>query len=163
MGTMKISSTFCCFFLLLTAVKAQPRQGQLAADIALPSVSGDTIRLSSLKGKVVLLDFWASWCGPCRSANKDFTKLYPKYKEKGFEIFSVSLDSDKGEWMTAIKKDKINWVQVNDNAGRESATAVNWFIDALPTSFLIDKEGRLIAMDLEGKELEKALKQLIDK
>ena len=160
---MKISSTFCCFFLLLTAVKAQPRQGQLAADIALPSVSGDTIRLSSLKGKVVLLDFWASWCGPCRTANKGLIKLYPKFKDKGFEIFSVSLDNDKEDWIKAIKKDKVTWSQVIDPGGWETPTAVNWRIDALPTSFLIDKEGRLVAMDLEGKDLEKALKELIDK
>ena len=160
---MKILSTLFCFFLLINTVAAQPRQGQLAAEIALPSVAGDTIRLSSLKGKVVLLDFWASWCGPCRTANKGLIKLYPKFKDKGFEIFSVSLDNDKEDWIKAIKKDKVTWFQVIDPGGWETPTAVNWRIDALPTSFLIDKEGRLVAMDLEGKDLEKALKELIDK
>lgn len=157
----KILFLFLFSSLFNLAVKAQPRQGQLAAEIALPTVSGDTIRLSSLKGKVVLLDFWASWCGPCRIANKGLTKLYPKYKAKGFEIFSVSLDDDKEHWMKAIKKDKISWLQVNDGGGWEAPTAANWLINAIPTSFLIDKEGRLIAMDLEGKDLEKALKDML--
>lgn len=144
-------------------VDAQPRQGQPAAEIALPSVSGDTIRLSSLKGKVVLLDFWASWCGPCRSSNKELTRLYPKYKNKGFEILGVSLDDEGSKWKNAIAKDKITWLQVNEPGGWLAKTALNWNISAIPTSFLIDKEGKLLAMDLTGKELEKALKYLIDK
>jgi peroxiredoxin len=158
------------FILLVTffslqsySSNAQPKQGQLAADIALPSVEGDTLRLSSLKGKVVLLDFWASWCGPCRVSNKSLVKLYSKYKKSGFEILGVSLDDDKGKWENAIKKDNITWLQVNDGGGWEAQTAIKWQIDAIPTSFLIDKEGRLLAMNLEGKELEKALKYLLDK
>ena len=151
------------FSLQSYSSKAQPKQGQLAADIALPSVGGDTLRLSSLKGKVVLLDFWASWCGPCRVSNKSLVKLYSKYKKSGFEILGVSLDDDKGKWENAIKKDNITWLQVNDGGGWEAQTAIKWQIDAIPTSFLIDKEGRLLAMNLEGKELEKALKYLLDK
>ncbi len=147
----------------IAQVKAQIRQGYDAPDIALPTVNGDSIRLSSLRGKVVLLDFWASWCGPCRSSNKQLTKIYPKYKAKGFEIFSVSLDEDKEKWKAAIKKDKINWLQVNDDGGKWNAqTAINWNIEAIPTSYLIDKNGKLVAMDLEGKELEKALKDLLE-
>ena len=149
-------------FLASSQVKAQIRQGYDAPDIALPTVSGDSIRLSSLKGKVVLLDFWASWCGPCRSSNKLLTKIYPKYKAKGFEIFGVSLDDDKDKWTNAIKKDKISWLQVNDGGGWNAQTAIQWGINAIPTSYLIDKNGRLVAMDLEGKELEKALKDLLE-
>ena len=155
--------TVLLWFLFLNDVIAQPRQGQQATEIALPSVDGDTLLLSSLKGKVVLLDFWASWCGPCRSSNRELKKLYPKYKNKGFEILGVSLDDELAKWKTAIAKDKITWLQVNEPGGWEAKTAIRWNISAIPTSFLIDKEGKLVAMDLTGKELEKALKYLIDK
>ena len=149
--------------LLLTAGNAfsQPRYGNEAPEIALPSLAGDTIRLSSLKGKVVLLDFWASWCGPCRVANRGLVKLYPKFRDKGFEILSVSLDESSKDWKKAIKKDKISWLQVIDDRGWEALTARNWSIMALPTSYLIDENGKLIAMDLEGKELEKVLTSLL--
>lgn len=148
---------------IVTAAIAQPKQGKLAEEIALPSVNGDTIKLSSLKGKVVLLDFWASWCGPCRASNRTLGKLYPKFKDKGFEILGVSLDADPVDWKKAVNKDKIKWLQVIDSGGWEAPTAITWNISALPTSYLIDKEGKLIAMDLEGSELEKALKYLLEK
>lgn len=141
---------------------AQIKQGYKAPDVALPTATGDTIRLSSLKGKVVLLDFWASWCGPCRVSNKGLVKLYPKYKDKGFEILGVSLDEDQSDWQKAVKKDKISWLQVIDNGGWDSKTVNQWHISAIPTSYLINKEGVLVAMDLEGKELEKALNQLLN-
>jgi peroxiredoxin len=147
--------------LSLSQVKAQIKQGYDAPDIALPSANGDTIRLSSLKGKVVLLDFWASWCGPCRNSNKELTKLYPKYKAKGFEIFGVSIDADRDNWVKAIRKDKINWLQVNDPGDWSAKIVAQWGLYGIPTSYLIDKDGKLIAMDLEGKELEKALKKFL--
>lgn len=163
MKNLRIIFSFLFSFLFFNVMDAQPRQGQLATEVALPSLSGDTLLLSSLKGKVVLLDFWASWCGPCRSSNRELTKLYPKYKNKGFEILGVSLDDEQAKWKTAIVKDKITWLQVNDPGGWDAKTAMRWNISAIPTSFLIDKEGKLVAMDLAGKELEKALKYLIDK
>ncbi|HNU13582.1 MAG TPA: TlpA disulfide reductase family protein [Chitinophagaceae bacterium] len=141
---------------------AQIKYGADAPEIALPAVNGDTLKLSSLKGKVVLLDFWASWCAPCRVANKGLGKLYSKYKSKGFEIFGVSFDKDKSDWKKAIAKDKITWLQVNDDGGWEAPTAINWRIDAIPTSYLIDQNGKLIAMDLAGKELEKKLKEILE-
>jgi thiol-disulfide isomerase/thioredoxin len=159
----KIIFTFLIGFFVFHTGEAQPRQGQAAVEIALPSVAGDTLRLSSLKGKVVLLDFWASWCGPCRSSNKELAKIYTKYKNKGFEILGVSLDDDLSKWKAAVAKDKITWLQVNEPGGWQAKTARIWDISAIPTSFLIDKEGKLLAMDLTGKELEKALKYLIDK
>ena len=142
---------------------AQPRQGQLAAEIALPTAKGDTLRLSSLRGKVVLLDFWASWCGPCRVANRGLSKIYSKFKDKGFEIYSVSFDADRNDWLNAVKQDKINWLQVNDPDINRSSVALYWEVYSIPTSYLIDRDGKLLAMDLEGKNLENALKKLIDK
>ncbi len=130
--------------------------------IKLPDVKGDSVTLASLQGKVLLLDFWASWCMPCRAANKKLVKLYDKYKEKGFEIFSVSLDEDKGDWKKAIAKDKISWVQVNDPRGSWNAkTAADWNISVLPTTFLINKKGDVVAIDPEGKDLEKGIKELL--
>jgi thiol-disulfide isomerase/thioredoxin len=151
-------------FLVLFSgnIEAQTSYGKFAPEIALPSINGDTIKLSSLKGKVVLLDFWASWCGPCRNSNRSLIKLYEKYKTKGFEIFSVSIDEDRKDWERAIRKDKITWLQVNDNKGWYGKTPITWNIDAIPTSYLIGKDGKLYAMDLEGKELESALKYLLN-
>jgi peroxiredoxin len=155
------------FFLILflftgITVHAQSLQ-HFMPEIALPAVNGDTIRLSSLKGKVVLIDFWASWCGPCRSSNKRLAKLYPKFRDKGFEILGVSLDEDRNEWKRAIEKDKVSWLQIIDDRGWQARTVYEWRIDALPTSYLINKNGDLIAMDLEGKELEKVLKDILGK
>lgn len=129
--------------------------------IKLPTVKGDSLTLASLKGKVLLLDFWASWCLPCRSANKKLVKLYGKYKTGGFEIFSVSLDEKKKDWEKAIAKDKITWLQVNDPRGWDAQTAIDWNISQLPTSFLINKKGDVVAIDLEGKELEMAIQDLL--
>jgi peroxiredoxin len=143
--------------------RAQPGPGQQAMEIALPSVSGDTLKLSSFKGKVVLLDFWASWCGPCRASNKKLVKLYSKYKAQGLEIFGVSFDEDDADWKKAIKKDKITWTQVTDNRGFDAKTGAQWNINAIPTSYLINKEGKLVGMDLEGKDLENAVKDLLAK
>ena len=130
--------------------------------IKLPTVAGDSITLASQKGKVILLDFWASWCGPCRVSNKKLVKLYEKYKSQGFEIFGVSLDQEKRDWEKAIQKDKIGWLQVNDPRGSWNAkTAADWNISVLPTSFLINKKGDVVAIDLDGKELEKVIKELL--
>ena len=148
--------------LASSQVKAQIRQGYDVPDIALPAVNGDTIRLSSLKGKVVLLDFWASWCGPCRSSNKELIKIYSKYKAKGFEIFGVSIDAGRDNWLKAIRKDKINWLQVNDPGDWNAKIVAQWRLYGIPTSYLIDKDGKFIAVDMRGKELEKALKDLLE-
>jgi len=129
--------------------------------IKLPTTKGDSLTLASLKGKVILLDFWASWCGPCRASNKKLTRLYDKYKAQGFEIFSVSLDEDKSDWQKAITKDKMTWIQVNDPRGPEAQTARKWNIFQLPTSYLINKKGDVVSVDLEGKELEESVKKLL--
>ncbi len=129
--------------------------------IKLPDVKGDSVSLASLKGKVVLLDFWASWCMPCRAANKKLVKLYDKYKHQGFEIFSVSVDDSKRDWVKAIEKDKITWLQVNDPRNWGAQSAVNWDISVLPTTFLINKKGDVVAIDPSEKKLETVIKDLL--
>jgi peroxiredoxin len=148
--------------LFITVIaKAQPRPGELAYDINLKTPKGDTLSLDSFAGKVVLVDFWASWCGPCRVSNRQMVKLYSKYKSRGFEILGVSLDQDKKDWVKAIAKDKISWPQVIDDGGREAQTAIDWNIFQIPTSYLINKDGTVISINPEKKDLEKALKELL--
>jgi thiol-disulfide isomerase/thioredoxin len=162
---MIMKRAFALLILLLVFLfkgYSQPKFGKAAMEIALPSINGDTIRLSSFKGKVVLIDFWASWCGPCRSSNRQLVKLYSKYKNKGFEIYGVSFDEVKPAWEKAIKKDKITWVQVNDDSGSDSKTASSWDVYQIPTSYVMDKDGKLIAMDPDSKALEKILKDLLN-
>jgi thiol-disulfide isomerase/thioredoxin len=129
--------------------------------IKLPTLKGDSLSLVALKGKVILLDFWASWCGPCRGANKGLVKLYSKFKARGLEIFSVSLDENKKDWQKAIAKDKITWLQVNDPRGWDARTAIDWNIFQLPTTYLINKNGDVVSIDLEGKELDESVKKLL--
>ncbi|HWR32771.1 MAG TPA: TlpA disulfide reductase family protein [Chitinophagaceae bacterium] len=163
MNVLKNIFLIFILFFISPGIKAQTiGQGKEVPEIALPAVNGDTLRLSSLKGKVVLLDFWASWCGPCRTSNKKVAKIYSKYKSKGFEIFAVSIDADKNDWIKAIRQDKVNWLQVNDPGDWNAKIVAQWNIYGIPTSYLINKEGKLIAMDLEEKELEKRLKEMLE-
>lgn len=143
------------------AVYAQIPDNAQVPEIALPSLRGDTVRLSSFKGRVILVDFWASWCGPCRSSNKSLLKVYEKYKAKGFEIFGISLDENLRAWTNAVKQDKMTWVQVNDRGGWEGGTAYKWKISYIPTSYLINKDGKILAQNPDKKELEKYLKELL--
>ena len=154
------------FFSMITLLAsyvamAQVKPGNMSPEISLPNVNDSIINLSSLKGKVVLIDFWASWCGPCRAANPSVVKLYNKLKDKGFEVFGVSIDSKKANWVKAIKQDKIKYTQVNDNGGWNSTVAATFGVNQIPTSFLLDKTGKVVAIDLEGKELENKIKMLL--
>ncbi len=146
------------------APSGTPEAGDKAPEIALPSPDGKTIKLSSLKGKVVLLDFWASWCGPCRKANPDVVKLYEKYKDQGFTVYSVSLDQSKQKWQQAIAKDGLVWENhVSDLKFWYSKAAEDYGIEAIPATFLIDKEGMIIDTDLHGNGLENAVKKALKK
>jgi thiol-disulfide isomerase/thioredoxin len=136
--------------------------GAIAPDIKETKPDGTTMKLSDLRGKVVLLDFWASWCGPCRRANPSVVALYKKYKDQGFDVFSVSLDRDKNSWIAAIEKDGLIWQNhVSDLQYWSSAAAKLYGVSAIPRTFLIDKEGRIAAVNVHGMELEQKIIDLL--
>lgn len=137
---------------------AQPAVGDAAHEISLPDVNGAVKELSSMKGKVVLVDFWASWCAPCRKANREIAPLYSKYHDKGFEIFSVSVDDDQQAWKKAIIADKAVWTQVHQPGGWDAPVAVAWNVEALPATWLLDKEGRVVAVNPDKKTIASFLK-----
>lgn len=141
--------------------KAQLSIGETVPGISLPGINDSIIHLSSFKGKVVLIDFWASWCAPCRAANPYMLELYKKYKTSGFEVFAVSLDKEKQSWLKATKKDKLTYTGVIDTAGWNSKVAERFFVDQLPTNFLLDKSGKIVAINLEGQELFNMVKELV--
>lgn len=155
-------------FLLLLIVlvsagaNAQLKVGDMAPQIELRNRADSLLKLSSFTGKVVLIDFWASWCGPCRAANPFTQKLYDQYKAKGFEVFAVSLDVNKALWVKAVKKDRLTYTQVADHDGWMSTVAEKYYVDALPTTFLLDRSGKIVAINIEGKELVNAVKKLVE-
>ena len=137
--------------------------GAVAADFASIDTDGKAFRLSDFyKGKkLVLIDFWASWCGPCRKENPNVVKAYSQYNSKGFEVLGVSLDEEKMDWISAIEKDKLVWKQVSDLKGWTSQAARLYNVEAIPTNFLIDGAGKIIATNLRGNDLEKKLAELL--
>ncbi|WP_439882908.1 redoxin domain-containing protein [Pontibacter sp. MBLB2868] len=138
--------------------------GQVAPDITLATPGGENKSLSSLRGKYVLIDFWASWCGPCRKENPNVVKMYNKYKNKGtgFEIYGVSLDQSREKWLAAIEKDQLTWPHVSDLKGWESSAAQAYNITAIPQTILLDPQGKIIAKGLRGEDLEAKLATLLD-
>jgi len=137
-------------------------EGQVAPDFTQLTPEGETLNLSDLRGKYVLIDFWASWCGPCRRENPNVVRMYNAYKDKGFEILGVSLDRDKTRWLDAIEKDQLTWRHVSDLKGWSNAVARQYNIRSIPRTVLIDPEGRIIAKNLRGASLEAKLKELFN-
>ena len=155
---MKPAIFTATFLLFFSSIFSQYAKGKTAPEILLPDTSGKTIALSSLKGKVVLIDFWASWCVPCRMKNQTLHEVYEKYNSKGFVIYGVSVDYDANNWRNAVQQDAINWLQVNDAYGRVST---QWSIQYIPQSYLLDKSGRIIAINPDEKKLDKLLQKML--
>jgi peroxiredoxin len=143
------------------AKSALAEEGAEAPEIILPSLQGDTIKLSSTRGSVVLLDFWASWCAPCRQENPNLVKAYSQFHRRGFQIYQVSLDKTKEAWMKGIEDDQLGkWIHVSDIQYWNSKVVQLYKIESIPSNFLLDKEGRIIATNLRGEALQTKLAEL---
>lgn len=143
------------------ARKIQP--GQQFIEVALPTPQGDTLRLSEIvaKSKVTLLDFWASWCGPCRQFNPILVEIYKQFHDKGFDIYGVSLDQDKEQWTKAIKEQNLTWNHVSNLKAWDCPARLDYMVQGIPSSVLIGQDGKIIAHNLEGNELKAKLAELL--
>ncbi|MDB4107640.1 AhpC/TSA family protein [Bacteroidia bacterium] len=137
-------------------------EGAVAPDITLKTPEGELLSLSSLRGKVVMIDFWASWCGPCRKENPNVKALYDKYHDQGFEIYAVSLDNDLNRWKGAIAKDGLPWKHVSDLQGWKSSAAKLYGVHSIPQTFLLDKEGRILKTGLRSHQLGAVLESVLN-
>ncbi len=137
--------------------------GQIAPEIVSKDPDANTIALSSLIGKdVLMIYFWASWCEGCEAENPNIVRLYNKFKERGFDIYAVSLDKDKAEWLKAIKEHEFTWTNVSDLREWESEAVKSYNVNRTPVIYLLNKEGRIMAKNLRGKELEMKVEKLLN-
>ncbi|WP_231632449.1 TlpA disulfide reductase family protein [Mangrovimonas sp. TPBH4] len=144
------------------ALNKNPKIGEQFADFEMANQYGEPLKLSNTNGKLIFLEFWASWCGPCREENPNLVKTYKEFNPKGFEVFAVSLDEDKEKWVKAIEKDSLNWLHVSDLKGFGNEASLIYGINAIPDNFLIAENGEIIARDLYGKELTQKLEELLN-
>ena len=140
---------------------AQNKKGKPMPEISLPGPMGNEISVSSLKGKVVLVDFWASWCRPCRMNNSKLVDVYEKFKDKGFEIYALSIDTDKAAWLNAITTDKMFWTNVVDTRGSRTTILPAFNVEAIPSNLLIDKNGLIRAYDVDPEDMGKMINKLL--
>ncbi|TCD28713.1 AhpC/TSA family protein [Pedobacter psychrodurus] len=136
--------------------------GAKAPDFSQPDVTGKEVPFSEFRGKYVLLDFWASWCAPCRAENPNVLKAYQKHKESNFTVLSVSIDVDRDKWLKAVEEDKLPWLQVSD-LKKANAASKRYAVSAIPSNFLIDPDGRVIAINLKGEHLQNVLDEVLGK
>ncbi|PCJ90007.1 MAG: hypothetical protein COA57_00200 [Flavobacteriales bacterium] len=134
--------------------------GGEAPEMALPDPNGNIITLSSLRGNVVLVDFWASWCKPCRIENPNVVRVYQKYHDKGFEILGVSLDKNKNQWLAAINQDGLIWKHISDLRAWQSSVVPLYNVKGIPLAYLLDREGKIIAKNLRGQQLDQKLAEI---
>jgi peroxiredoxin len=139
-----------------------PKIGEQFVDFESENKNGKVKKLSDLNGKAILLEFWASWCGPCRQENPNLVKTYEEFNPKGFEIFAVSLDEDKENWLKAIKKDSLNWEHVSDLKGRRNEASLIYGVNGIPDNFLISENGEIIGRNLRGEKLNQKLEELLE-
>jgi peroxiredoxin len=135
--------------------------GKKAPDFSMPDVNGQEVSLSSFKGKYVLVDFWASWCVPCRNENPNVVAAYNKYKNKNFTVLGVSLDKDKGKWIEAIQQDQLNWTQISDLAYWNSKAVTLFGFNGIPFNVLVDPQGTVVGEALRGEALEEKLQEVL--
>lgn len=148
-------------FLVRMAKLRSVQIGQTAPDFTMNTIDGKTVKLSALRGKYVLLDFWASWCQPCRMENPNVVRVFNKYKDKNFTILGISLDKDPVAWKQAVMADGLTWTHASELKDFESPTVRLYQVDAIPSSFIIDPDGKIIAKNLRGEELESFLNKTL--